>query len=541
MSEDRMLLQALLDKWDIYDVLLRYCRAADRCDAALWSDCFHDDARIRIGGLYEGAADGFAGQALAAMRKLTRTQHFLSNALIELGGDSARVESYVTAFHRISAADGDWDCLVGGRYLDRFERRGGVWRIAERRAVFDWNRDDPTAETMSRGVFPMQEPVWGRRDRDDPSYRRLPGFPARETSRSPRPTRAGAAELAEVIDRQAIRDVLNAYSHNLDRCRETGLRRVFHPGAHESHAGAFDGSAEEFCAMAVAAVSGIGPSSHAIGNALIEIQGDRAYCESYVYAQQRMSQIAPAFDTLIGGRYLDHLERRDGRWAIVDRFCTLEWLRDEDTAETLSRGMLPMVDPLRGSKGASDPVYRDMRGRFDAPRNIGEAADKLAIQDLIYRYARGADRGDLEILRSCFHPDAHENHMGMLDGNAWAFCEAAARGFPTLKRMHHAIANVGIELHGDVAFAESYTTAYQRLEADDTPCDCFVFARSLDRLERRDGRWRIADRRVVMDWNQDYDGAETLLRGALAPGHADVGARDRTDPSYRFAASPDRD
>ena len=29
--------------------------------------------------------------------------------------------------------------------------------------------------------------------------------------------------------------------------------------------------------------------------------------------------------TVAGGRYLDRLERRDGRWAIAARVCTAEW------------------------------------------------------------------------------------------------------------------------------------------------------------------------------------------------------------------------
>jgi 3-phenylpropionate/cinnamic acid dioxygenase small subunit len=533
---ERESLQMLLDKWDIHDVLMRYARAADRCDAALWAGCFHPGARIWIGNLYDGPAEGFAERAVAALRALGSTQHFITNPLIEIAGDVARVECYATAWHRLTRNGRAFDCLVGGRYLDRFERRGGAWRIAERRYVFDWNRDLPACGAEARERLGWTVPVWGRRDPDDASYRRLPGFPAPRLGGRVRRAPPGEAELREVLDRQAIRDVLNRYSHNLDRCNEAGLRRVFHSGSRESHAGLFEGSGDEFCTFAMPGMRAIGPTSHPISNALVEVEGDRAYCESYVWAQQRMTQFEPGFDLLIGARYLDHLERRDGRWAIVDRYCVADWVRDEPIAETLSRGLLPMISPIRGVKDRSDPVYRDMHGAIEPPATLEEAAVKQAITEVIYRYARGVDRADLATLRSCFHPDGHENHMGMMDGNAWDFCAAAARGFPTVKRMHHAIANVGIELRGEVAFVESYTSAYQRLQGEAAPIDCMVAARSLDRMERRAGEWRIADRRVILDWNQDYDDGETMMLGLLDPQRVPSGTYGPGDPSYQLLA-----
>jgi hypothetical protein len=55
---------------------------------------------------------------------------------------------------------------AGARYIDRFERRDGEWRIARRVAVIDWY------VTGSRGAPSAHLDAFlrGRRDRADPVY-----------------------------------------------------------------------------------------------------------------------------------------------------------------------------------------------------------------------------------------------------------------------------------------------------------------------------------------------------------------------------------
>ena len=92
----------------------------------------------------------------------------MSNVLVELDGDRAYVEAYAVAYHDRTGARrpeerGRLD-LWGGRYVDRFERRSGEWRIAHRNCVIDW-----TFASRPDGEFAWGPP-WGRRDDDDPSY-----------------------------------------------------------------------------------------------------------------------------------------------------------------------------------------------------------------------------------------------------------------------------------------------------------------------------------------------------------------------------------
>src|ERR1043165_3138371 len=89
---DRRLLE-LLDKQDIHEALLRYCRGLDRLDADLVNSAYHADARENHNGLMiEGAS---AGQTLVAKaRDRDVSRHCITNVLVQLDGDVADCESY---------------------------------------------------------------------------------------------------------------------------------------------------------------------------------------------------------------------------------------------------------------------------------------------------------------------------------------------------------------------------------------------------------------------------------------------------------------
>ncbi|MFC1943884.1 nuclear transport factor 2 family protein [Chloroflexota bacterium] len=139
-------LQVLLDKQEIYELLMRYCRAIDRCDEPLLRSVYHPDATDDHGG-FKGKVPELYDWLSTTLSGMKLTTHNICNVLIEVEGDVAYGEAYFLAYHRIPGKEKDYDMLVGGRYIDRFERRDGVWKIAERRCVFDWNRNDPCTES----------------------------------------------------------------------------------------------------------------------------------------------------------------------------------------------------------------------------------------------------------------------------------------------------------------------------------------------------------------------------------------------------------
>jgi hypothetical protein len=68
----------------------------------------------------------------------------IGNVLIEVEGNEAFGEVYFHAYHKVPAEQGFDDVIIAGRYLDRYELRDGVWKIAYRSERNDWSRSQPT-------------------------------------------------------------------------------------------------------------------------------------------------------------------------------------------------------------------------------------------------------------------------------------------------------------------------------------------------------------------------------------------------------------
>lgn len=186
-------LRELVDRQKIYHVLTSYCRALDRCDVELmksvyWEDGYDDH------GVFAGNAQEFATFIIQGIQEWFEvTQHTICNIHMELEGDVAHTEAYLFAYHKVAADRGKvegWfgenylrryapqveagitqDFLYGGRYFDRLEKRGGIWRIAKRTVIMDWNLNQPSTELRTEGMFKTLQ-ITGRRDRQDPIYLR---------------------------------------------------------------------------------------------------------------------------------------------------------------------------------------------------------------------------------------------------------------------------------------------------------------------------------------------------------------------------------
>lgn len=164
----------LLDRAEITEVLHRASRAVDRGDLEMMESCFHPDALD-----YRGVVNGSAANARKKLRSinLTVTQHVTTNISIDLDGDFADVESYVTAFHHIDPAPGcpERDELLRARYVDRFEKRAGAWKIACRITVWDWSGMWLSPKTWFQSMAEAGAEtkfIYGRRDRQDAYYTR---------------------------------------------------------------------------------------------------------------------------------------------------------------------------------------------------------------------------------------------------------------------------------------------------------------------------------------------------------------------------------
>jgi hypothetical protein len=117
--------------------------------------------------------------------------------------------------------------------------------------------------------------------------------------------------------------------------------------------------------------------------------------------------------------------------------------------------------------------------------------DQQEIRDVIYRYCRGIDRREYDLVRSCYHPDATDDH-GDFRGNVDEFIAYVASNLPRYERTMHFIGNVLVEVSGDAARAESYLVAYHRLPPSSSKPerDFVVNLRYVDDFQRRSGGWR---------------------------------------------------
>lgn len=157
-----------LDKLAIAELPALYMRALDRLDRDLMRAQFWDDAYLDYG-IYTGDADGFADFCMASLESQTRNHHFIGQNVVELDGDVAFGEVYFQAYHRVlDDAGNERDVVIAGRYVDRYERRAGVWKFAYRSEVVDWARDDPAADAFMAN----SGNIWGQRKPDDPLYKR---------------------------------------------------------------------------------------------------------------------------------------------------------------------------------------------------------------------------------------------------------------------------------------------------------------------------------------------------------------------------------
>lgn len=166
-------LQDMLDKHRLNELVLTYCRAVDRRDFALVRSLYHEDAIDDHGAMFSGPIDAFIAWLPDAMAQFEATQHSISNALFEIAGDRANGEAYVIAYHR-THPPAPHEVVIGGRYLDRYERRHGTWKFIHRSLALDWcnaRPADPAAyEQFAAGA------AAGRTGPSDPSYAALPLF-----------------------------------------------------------------------------------------------------------------------------------------------------------------------------------------------------------------------------------------------------------------------------------------------------------------------------------------------------------------------------
>ncbi len=173
-----------------------------------------------------------------------------------------------------------------------------------------------------------------------------------------------------------------------------------------------------------------------------------------------------------------------------------------------------------------------------APAALALRLERMLARDeitaVLARYARGVDRADADLLKSCYHPDAIEEHGGNYTGNAFAYIEGAVPRIRLMGSMQHLLGSSHIEFDGNVAHVETYIWTFARFAADGRSTDTFTGGRLVDRFERRNDEWKIARRRTVFDWNRDTPSSEGWCTGLFDPSKPGMhlGRKNSDDLSY---------
>jgi hypothetical protein len=136
----------------IADMLTRYSRGIDRCDIDTLLQTFWPDGTCDYGSGVINAHE-WSRNTVEGLKRMLRTQHATSNMAIDIDGDKARSETYCQAYHEVDGPDGRVEMVVGGRYLDRIEKRDGVWKVFSRVYVMDWNRNIPSTCEWTTGIY----------------------------------------------------------------------------------------------------------------------------------------------------------------------------------------------------------------------------------------------------------------------------------------------------------------------------------------------------------------------------------------------------
>lgn len=159
---------------------------------------------------------------------------------------------------------------------------------------------------------------------------------------------------------------------------------------------------------------------------------------------------------------------------------------------------------------------------------------KMEIQEVLMRYARGVDRADEDLLKSCYHSDAIEEHGSAYTGPAHEYIEGAIVRIRQMGTMCHYICNIHISLEGDLAYTEAYSLTFARFNKEGESFDTLTGGRICDRFERRCDEWKIAHRKLTFDWNRDMPSQEGWCLGLFNPNDPRMIMGTKTDEDLSY-------
>ena len=339
--------QALVDRDEIHDVVMRYASGVDSRDMEAVRDCFAPDCDVSRWGPALADRDAMI-EYIRGVAHFHTTMHMMGNQFVEVGNDDGTVDSYAMLTHHRDGRGGELRKLdvSGSRYVERLERREGRWVITRRGGDPTWAPIGVTALTT-----------------DDPTVRWL-------------------------LDRAEIHDLLMHYALAVDQRDYDAIRRCFAPDFHAAYGDREFDDLDLLCEF-ISGVEHFHSTTHFLGTQLVQVSGDNAWATTYSLVTHRPRQNDPDDEWVSAGQYDDRFARVGGRWRIVDRGPTAH--RDRPA----SPGAPPPTDDLRVARLVDRALIHDVivRSAIDADGATGGSTHHFLNNQLV---DLGGDRATAE-------------------------------------------------------------------------------------------------------------------------------------------------
>jgi len=164
------------------------------------------------------------------------------------------------------------------------------------------------------------------------------------------------ARLQALLDRAEITALVHSYCNAADRHDHDKMRALYHDDATDDHGAFFKGLAMDFIDQLPAIQEPMLILHHNVTTVNIALDGDYAEGEVYVLAFHQVRTDDQPVDLLIGGRYFDKYERREGVWKFLHRAVVADWATFNDPSTVCLRH--PMIEGAHiGRPGPGDPSY----------------------------------------------------------------------------------------------------------------------------------------------------------------------------------------
>ena len=167
-------------------------------------------------------------------------------------------------------------------------------------------------------------------------------------------------KIQEILDKESIRDLVHIYCRAADRHDHELMRTLYHEDAHDDHGSFFKGKAMEFIDLLPEIQKSMGILHHNVTTHNIHLKGNKAEGETYILAFHQVLTDDQQFDVLIGGRYFDEYEKRNGTWKFSSRAVDADWAYVNDPSKV--NLVHPMIEGANiGTPNSQDPSYKYLK------------------------------------------------------------------------------------------------------------------------------------------------------------------------------------